>query len=61
MTQNGNYELELETITTDAEFALIKAINNIFPKVNHFNCFFHYKQDLIRKFRKEGLYKKIKK
>ena len=59
LTQNGIYELEIETITTDAELALIKAINHIFPKIKHFNCYFHYKQDLIRKFKKEKLYKKI--
>ena len=40
LTKNRYYELELETITTDSEIALIKTINHIFPKINHFNCFF---------------------
>ena len=58
ISQNQLYQLEFESITTDAELALIKAINEVFPKVKHFNCYFHYKQDLIRRFKKEGLYKK---
>ena len=56
LTQNHIYNLDFETITTDAELALIKAINFSFPMVRHFNCYFHYKQDLIRRFKKEGLY-----
>ena len=53
--------MEFESITKDAELASIKAINEVFPKIKHFNCYFHYKQDLIRRFKKEGLYKKRKK
>ena len=52
------YQFEIETVTTDSELALIKAIKTIFPKIKHFNCYFHYKQDLIRRFKKEGLYKR---
>ena len=58
ITQNDLYSLNIETITTDSEKALIKAIYNIFPKIKHFNCYYHYKQDLIRNFKKAGLYKK---
>ena len=58
LTQNELYSLNIETITTDSEKALIKAIYNIFPKIKHFNCYYHYKQDLIRNFKKAGLYKK---
>ena len=58
LTQNHIYNLDFETITTDVELALIKAVNAAFPMVRHFNCYFHYKQDLIRKFKKEGLYKR---
>ena len=58
LTQNDLYSLNIETITTDSEKALIKAIYNIFPKIKHFNCYYHYKQDLIRNFKKAGLYKK---
>ena len=52
LTQNHIYNLDFETITTDVELALIKAVNAAFPMVRHFNCYFHYKQDLIRKFKK---------
>ena len=59
LTQKGNYELEIETITTDAEIVLIKAINHIFPKIKHFNCFFHYKQEFIKNSEKKEYVKKI--
>ena len=58
ITQNQLYTFEIETISTYQELALIKAIKNIFPKTKHFNCYFHYKQDLIRRLKKAGLYKR---
>ena len=54
ITQNNLYEINIESITTDSEIALIKAIHNIFPGIKHFNCYFHYKQDLLRKMKKYG-------
>ena len=39
------------SITIDVEPALINDINTIFPKVNGFNLFFHYQQDLLQKFK----------
>ena len=58
LTQYHIYKLEFETLATDAELALIKEINDAFPTIRHFNCYFHYKQDFIRRFKTEGLYKR---
>ena len=58
LTQDKLYNLEIETITTDAEAALLKAIKIIFkPKLN-FICLYHFKKDLITQLKIEGLYKK---
>ena len=46
ITQNGKYKLNIKSITSDAEKALIKAIKKIFPNILHFNCYFHYKKDI---------------
>ena len=40
--------INIESITSDVELALIKSIHEIFPGIRHFNCYFHYKQDLIK-------------
>ena len=39
LTQNNNYNLELKTITTDTELALINAINNFFGNIQRIGCF----------------------
>ena len=36
ITQNNVYQFEIETVTTDSELALIKAIKTVFPKIKHF-------------------------
>ena len=61
LSQNNIYNLNILTITTDAEPALINAINTIIPKINRFNCYFNFKQDLILKLRKNGFWKRKKK
>ena len=55
LTQNEIYNLEIKTITTDSEIALINAVNNNFPNVQRIGCWFHLKQDLIRNARIFGL------
>ena len=58
ITQNNLFENEIKTITTDEEIALIIAIIEVFPNVKRFNCYFHYKKNLIDNLRKNGLLKK---
>ena len=40
---------------------LINAIDKIFPNIKRINCFFHFKQDLIRNIKSYGLYNKANK
>ena len=58
LTQNNIYRLEVKTITTDTEIALINAVNNNFPNAQRIGCWFHLKQDLIRNARSFGLMNK---
>jgi len=58
ITQNNIFDLEIETITTDAETALLNAINNIFPNIMHFNCYYHYKVNILTNVKKYGLLNK---
>ena len=56
MPQNNIYKLvNLETITTDTELALINAIKNNFPNCQRIGCWFHLKQDLLRQAKILGL------
>lgn len=48
LTQNDNYNLNIKTIISDCEIALIKAFNNNFKNIQRINCFYHYKMDLIK-------------
>ena len=62
ISQQNVYTLNILTITTDTEIALINAVNNNFPKVTRIGCWFHLNQDLIREAKIMGLFnKKIKK
>ena len=58
ITQNHKYDLNVETIVTDTELALINVIKKYFPNSRRIGCFFHYKQDLLRNIKIYGLYKK---
>ena len=58
LTQNNIYKLDLKTITTDTELALINAINNSFDNIQRLGCWFHLKQDLIREAKTMGLLNK---
>ena len=58
MTQNGVFDFNLSSITTDSEIELTNAIKNAFPNIKLFYCYFHYKQNLVKNLRKRGLLKK---
>ena len=51
ITQNRSYELEINTIVTDAETALINSIKKFFSNTKRISCLFHYKQAIIRNIR----------
>ena len=57
-TQYDIYLLKIETITSDAECALINALNNNFSSFQRVSCWFHLKQDLIKNPKKYGLFNK---
>ena len=43
LTQNNLYDLDIQSITTDTETALINAVNNNFKKAKRIGCWFHLK------------------
>ena len=58
LSQNYIYQLDIKTITTDTELALINAITTNFPNAQRIGCWFHLKQDLIREAKILGLLNK---
>lgn len=58
LSNNNQLNLELKTIVTDQEQALINNIKKFFPKIQRISCSFHYKQDILRNMRIYGLLKK---
>ena len=56
ITQQNNFKLEFQTITTDTEIALINAKHTNFAKSQRIGCWFHLKQDLMREAKKLGLF-----
>ena len=58
ITQQKSYTLNILTITTDTELALINAVHNNFPTANRIGCWFHLNQDLIREAKIMGLFNK---
>ena len=56
LTQNNIYQLQIKTITTDTELALINAVKNNFANSQRIGCWFHLKQDLIREAKVLGLF-----
>ena len=62
LTQFNQYKLNIITITTDTEIALINALNNNFENFYRIGCWFYLKQNLLKYSRICGLLnKKIKK
>ena len=58
LTQQNIYKLNIRTITTDTEIALMNAINTTFPNCQRIGCWFHLKQDLLRESKTLGLLNK---
>ena len=58
LTQNGLYQLNIKTITTDTEVALINSINANFNDSQRIGNWFHLKQNSIRNARIMGLLNK---
>ena len=48
--------LNLETIVTDQEEALVNTIKKFFPNSKRISCLFHYKHDILRSLKSYGLY-----
>ena len=55
LTQNRLYQLNIKTITTDTEIALINVIHLNFPNSHRIGCWFHLKKDLLREAKTLGL------
>ena len=55
LTQNYIFELNIITITTDTELALINSVENNFRNTQRIGCWFHLHQDLIREAKIIGL------
>ena len=58
LTQNNLYDLDIQSITTDTETAIINAVNNNFKKAKRIGCWFHLKQDLVHQAKLYGLLNK---
>ena len=58
LTQNYIYDLQLISITSDTENALINAIKAIFTGVQRIGCLYHFKANLIKEAKYLGLWKK---
>ena len=46
------YKMNIKTITTDNEQALINVVTKYFPNSQRISCYFHYKQSLERNAKK---------
>ena len=57
LTNNGKYELKINSIVTYSEKALMDMIVKYFPSSQRIARYFHYIQDLIRNLKTYGLYK----
>ena len=60
ITLEGSKELELISYSTDYEIALSNALERLFPKINHYGCYFHYSFNIGKNI-KSKIISKIKK
>ena len=58
LTQQNIIKLDISTITTESELALINSIENNFENSKRLGCWFHLNQDLIREAKIMGLFNK---
>ena len=56
LTQQYIIKLNISTITTDSEIALINNVKNNFEKTQRIGCWFNLNQDLIREAKIMGLF-----
>ena len=57
ITDNRKIDLDISSIITDTEKALINVVKKYFPNSQRIACYFHFKQDLLRNLKSYGLYK----
>ena len=57
LTWNSLRELNVKTVVTDSEKALINNVNRFFPNAQRVACYYHYKSDILRNIKSYGLYK----
>ena len=48
ITNNGKIDINVISVVTDTEIALINSIRKYFPNTQRIACFFHYNQDILR-------------
>ena len=58
ITNNGKIDINVISIVTDTEIALINSIRKYFPNTQRIACFFHYNQDILRNMKLYKLYNK---
>ena len=58
LSSYGEYDLQLEKITTDFELALFDTLSKIFSKSHIIGCYYHFNATLFRKARELGYIKK---
>ena len=56
LTQNNQYQVAYQTITTDTEIALINAVKINFENTTRIGCWFHLKQNLLNQAKICGLF-----
>ena len=57
LTWNSLRELNVKTVVTYSEKALINNVNRFFPNSQRVACYYHYKSDILRNIKSYGLYK----
>ena len=58
ITENNIFDLNINSITVYDEHALNNTVNDVFPIFNKFNCYYHYKKNIIDNLRKQGFMNK---
>ena len=61
LTIKRKINIDLQTVVTDQEKALIISIKKYFPNIKRIACLYHYKQDILPNLKSYGLFKKSQK
>ena len=59
LTENYKLTLNVETIVTYKEKALINVVNKFFPDSQRISCLIHYKHDILKNLKSYWLYNKL--